>query len=112
MILGIQVVGLFFGFVMLYLSHLYYRREEIRGIDFALWCSVWVAYLYAVMFPQALNVFLETLGVISAMDLFTIVSFMVAFTIIFSLYKTVRQLQRKIEKLVISIAHEELKGKR
>ncbi len=109
MLIGIQIAGLVFGFVMLYLSHLYYRRGELSSTDFAIWCSVWVSFLYAVVFPQNLNVFLETLGVISAMDLFTIASFMVAFTVIFHLYKTTRRLQQKMEKLVSELAQRELK---
>ncbi len=106
MLVGIQIAGLLFGLVMLYLSHLYYKRGEIQILDFSLWLTVWVAYLYAVLFPQTLDVFLQTLGVQGAMHLFTITGFMLAFGIIFHLYRTTKKLQQKMEKLVTALAQE------
>lgn len=106
MFTGIQIAGMLFGLVMLYLCHLYYRRGDLGTVDFSLWAGIWVLYLYAVLFPQTLNFFLETLGIQGAMHLFTIASFMVSFAVIFHLYRTTRRLQRKIEKLVTALAHE------
>jgi len=106
MLVGIQVGGLFFGLIMLYLSHLYYRRGELGLLDFSLWFTIWIAYLYAVLFPQTLDILLQTLGVQGAMHLFTITGFMLAFAVIFNLYRTTKKMQQKMEKLVTTLAQE------
>lgn len=109
MLSGIQIIGAIFGLVMLYLSRLYYMRKEIGRFDFLMWLIIWLGYLYAVLFPQTLNVFLEGLGLISGMHLFTIVSFMVAFGILFHLYRITKKMQSKMEKLVSEVAHQGMK---
>lgn len=109
MLSGIQIIGLLFGLFMLYLSRLYYRRGEFKQFDFVFWCMIWVAYLYAILFPSTLNVMLETLGIMGAMHLLTIFGFMVSFGLLFYLFKITRKLQNKMEKLVTEVAQHGVK---
>jgi len=104
MIIGIQIVGILFGLGMLYFTNLYYRRRELTLGDFFVWGLVWVVFLAGVAFPSSLNMVMESLDIIGAIQFFTIIGFMFMFLVVFFMYKTVRKIQRKTELLVKHIA--------
>ncbi|HLD06896.1 MAG TPA: DUF2304 domain-containing protein [Candidatus Nanoarchaeia archaeon] len=114
MVLGIQLVGVIFGAAMIYLAFLYYKKRDFTFNDFLVWGMVWVIFMFAVIFPQTLNVVMEAVGVISAMQLFTIAGLIFVCGIMFHLYVQVRRNQRKVAGLVKAMAlaeQHERKGK-
>jgi len=62
-LIGIQIVGLIFGLIMIYFSYVYFRRKEFSPRDFIMWGAVWTAFIIAILFPQKLNIFLDTLKI-------------------------------------------------
>ena len=109
MVVGIQVVGFIFGIGMLFLSYLYFRKKEFGPRDFAVWVLVWIIFLIAVMFPKTVNVLLDTLGIVSALWLFTIAALLFLFALVFHLHVSVRKGQRKLEKVVKKVALKKVK---
>jgi len=111
MVLGIQLVGIIFGVAMIYLAFLYYKKRDFTINDFTIWLIVWILFIIAVIFPQGLNYFLEELGVISAMQLFTIMGFIFIFATVFYLFVLERRSQRKLARIVKAIAIKEQRRK-
>ncbi|MCB9362518.1 DUF2304 domain-containing protein [Candidatus Woesearchaeota archaeon] len=109
MILGIQLLGLLFAFMMLYLTYLYYKREqyELRGL--IVWSLIWIGFGILVMFPASVYGVMEVLNIQRTVDFFVIGGFLVFSTILFYLYIITKETQRKVESLVRQIAIEKKK---
>lgn len=114
MVLGIQLVGVIFGAAMIYFAFLYYKKRDFNFGDFLAWSIVWVLFMFAVIFPQTLNILMEAVGVISAMQLFTILGLIFVCGLVFYLYVLERRSQKKVAHLVKAMAlaeQQERKGK-
>ena len=99
MISGIQILGILFGLFMAYSCFLHYKRKELIKLEFYLWETLWLVFIIIVIFPNIVNVITKYLGVIRAMDLFTIVAFMFLTSLIFYIYIGNNKLKKKIEEL-------------
>jgi len=110
MVMGLQIVGLIFGLSMLYLTFVYHKKDSYGEQDFRLWTIIWLCYLFAVTFPEKLLVIKNPLEIVSYMDLFTIVGFMLFSFLIFNSHRITRENQRKIDKLILVLSKRK-KGK-
>ena len=52
MVLELQVIGLLFTLVMLYLTYLYYRKDNYGVRSLAIWVCVWLGGGLLLLFPQ------------------------------------------------------------
>ena len=104
MVLGIQVVGLFFAGFMVYFSYLHFKRNEFTPKEFTFWLVLWVLFAAVALFPGMLDVLVEKWNLTRTMDLLIIAGFMVLLALFFYVYTLLRQLQRKMEKLVSALA--------
>jgi len=104
MLMNIQIIGIIFGIGMLYLTYIYFRRKEFNTIDALFWLIIWLGFIILLIFSNSLNLILESLSIQSAMDLFTMIGFVVMMMIVFHLYISWRRLGKKIELLVRKIA--------
>lgn len=104
MVLGIQILGLFFGLFMLYYTYLHFKRKEFTVKEFSFWFFLWVIFIYVAFFPDALDFIVKKLSLGRTMDLFIITGFMVLIAIFFYTYLLVRINQRKLEYIVRKIA--------
>lgn len=100
MALTIQYLAAFFGIVMVYLTYMYFRRRELSSLDLFIWGVVWIIFILAVIFPQTLNIFLETFNVQGAIDFITIFAFIFIFGLVFYLHLSVRKIQKKMVAVV------------
>ena len=100
MVLTIQYFAAFFGFVMVYFTYMYFKRREFSLNDFFVWGSIWLLFTFAVIFPNTLNIFLETFNIKSAIDFITIFAFLFIFALVFYLHLSVRKMQKKLENVV------------
>lgn len=99
-ILGIQIIAVLFALFMLYVVFLHFKRENINKLEFLFWTSLWCAFIYFSLFPKVLNPLLDKLFVTRAMDLLTIIAFMVLAYLGFANHIGVRDLQRRLETLI------------
>ena len=97
--IGVELLGLVFGVVMMYLTYLAFRKKDFVFGDFLLWFLVWLGFSLAVIFPWTLKGFMETFGVVSVVQVFSILGMMFIFVVVFYLYKTVRKSQKKLEEV-------------
>ena len=111
MIFGVQIIGIFFAVVMLYLTFLYYKKNHYSISSFILWTIVWIGFLILVLFPQTIYGIMQSLEIERTVDFFVIAGFLFFSLIIFYLYNITKQTQQKVEKLVRKIAIEERHSK-
>jgi len=64
MILGIQILGIVFSLIMIYLTFLYYKRKYYSKASLLLWTAVWLGALILVLFPQTIYGIMETLRIV------------------------------------------------
>lgn len=109
MVLGVQLFGILFGIVMIYFAFLYYKKKDLTINDFIIWVVLWLLFILAISFPKKLDFFLDSLGIISAMQLFAVIGIILLFGIVFYLYTMVRKNQRQLARIVKDIALKEMK---
>jgi len=103
-ILGIQILGLLFGFFMMYYTFLQHKRKDFTIKEYAFWFIFWGIFVIITLFPQILDPVLATLNISRTLDLFIIAGFLFMIFVIFYTYTIVRKNQKKLEEIVRSIA--------
>src|SRR3989338_2102452 len=103
-ILGIQILGVLFGFFMMYYTFLQYKRKEFTIKEYIFWFVFWGAFVVVPLFPQILDPLLSTLNISRALDFFIISGFLFLIFVTFYTYTLVRKNQKKLEEVVRSIA--------
>lgn len=106
MLLGIQILGLLFAIVMIYLTFIHSKKKNITVREYFFWLCVWIVFIIVTLFPNITSPFLETLNVARIMDLFVVLGFAFIAAFLFKNYITMRKMQKKIENLVRKIAHD------
>ena len=104
MVTIIQLAGGAFALVMIYITYFSFKRKDFKIADLLLWSAVWILLLIGVFVPQLLDNFLEKIGVVGAITLFTIVAILFLFAVVFFLYRKVRKNTEQVERLVREIA--------
>ncbi len=103
-ILGIQILGMIFGFFMLYYTFLQYKRKDFTIKEYSFWFIFWAGFVIIILFPQILDPVLTTLNIVRALDFFIISGFLFLVFVSFYTYTIVRKNQRKVEEVVRQIA--------
>lgn len=103
-ILGIQIIGILFGFFMIYYTFLQYKRKEFSISEYVFWLLHWAIFIIFTLFPFILDPLLESLSIARALDFFIIIGFLFLIGMIFYTYTIVKKSNRKIEEVVRKIA--------
>jgi len=103
-IIGIQIIGIFFGFFMMYYTFLQLKRKEFTMKEYSFWFVFWSAFVIVTLVPQILDPLLKTLNIARALDFFIIAGFLFLTFVIFYTYTIVRRNQKKVELIVRKIA--------
>lgn len=103
-ILGIQILGILFGFFMIYYTFLQHKRKEFTIREYTFWFSFWAIFVIVTLFPQMLDPLLRTFSIGRTLDLFIIAGFLFVIFVIFYTYTVVRKNQRKLEEIVRNLA--------
>ncbi|MBN2566813.1 DUF2304 domain-containing protein [Candidatus Woesearchaeota archaeon] len=104
MIYGLQLIGILFGLVMVYITFLFYKRRDYELRGFVAWLGIWLVFLALVLFPSTIYGVMETLRIERTVDFFVIAGFMFFAVLIFKVYDTTKRTQKKVESLVRGFA--------
>jgi hypothetical protein len=107
MLFGVQIIGLLFGLVMIYLTFLYYKRANYdkRGLIF--WFLVWLGFIFLAMFPTTVYGIMGILKIERTADFFYIAGFLLFSVVLFHIYNVTKKNQKQLEMLVRRIAYKE-----
>ncbi len=103
-LLGIQILGLLFGFFMIYYTFLHYKRKEFTIKEYSFWFVFWSAFIIITLFPRILNPVLTKLNISRTLDFFIITGFLFMIFVVVYTYIIVRKNQKKIEDVVRKMA--------
>ena len=103
-ILGIQILGILFGFFMMYYTFLQHKRKEFTIKEYSFWFIFWGTFVIITLFPKILDPVLDTLNISRTLDLFIIVGFLFLIFVVFYTYTIVRKNQQNLEQIVRNIA--------
>jgi len=109
MIAGVQIIGLLFSVIMIYLSYVYYRRQNYSWRSFLLWSAVWVVFLFIILFPTTIYGVMDVLEIERTADFLIMGGYLLYAVIIFYLYIVVKKSDKKVETLVRALAIEKAK---
>ena len=104
MILGLQIIGILFGLIMLYLTFLYFKRKDYTIPGFVFWTIIWIGFMILVIVPTTIYGLMESLQIERTVDFFVIAGFLFFSVVIFHVYDITKRTQKKVEELVRKIA--------
>jgi hypothetical protein len=111
MLAGIQLLGIVFSLIMIYLAYIYYKRKNYGIKSFLIWLGVWAGALFLMSFPKTFYGIMEVLQIDRTADFIVLLGFTFFSVIIFYLYTLVKKNNYKIEQLVRQLAMDELEKK-
>ena len=79
MILGIQIIGTAFGFLMAYMVFINHKKRDFSKGQFLLWEAIWLSFILIVLFPNFLSSFTKKLGFVRTMDFLMLSGFIILF---------------------------------
>ena len=109
MILPIQIIGILFGLVMLYLTFLYYKKKYYSNASLFLWVFVWIITILVFAIPGTIYGIMDFVNIQRTADFFAAIAIIFLTTIVFYLFGRVKQQEKKMEKLVRKISIEKKK---
>ena len=112
MILGIQIVGIFFGLFMLYLTFIYNKRRQLTAKEAVFWYAIWLFFVVLSLLPNSLDFLVkDVLNMQRPLDFLIILGSMFLIGVSFYNYSIARKNEQKIEEIVRKIAIRKAGGK-
>ncbi|MBI2133586.1 DUF2304 domain-containing protein [Candidatus Woesearchaeota archaeon] len=111
MILIIQLIGVLFGVLIMYLSFINLKKKEFTINEWVFWTAIAASFALISLFPDMLNPFIRAFNISRKMDLLIITGFMTLTTVIFYTYNIAMKNQKKLEQLVRKTAMQEAERK-
>lgn len=111
-VLGVQLIGIIFGLIFIYLTFLNKKRNELTDSEALFWMFIWGGLIIVSIFAQSifgnfLNILVkDILKMARILDFFIIIAFLIIFGILFYMFVITKRTQNRVEKLVRNIALE------
>jgi len=103
-VIGVQLVLLFFGFFMIYILFLYWKKQDISNVVFFNWLLVWLSFIFFSLFPKVLEPLIKELFIIRVMDLGMIAAFMILTYLSIENNIKIKKYKKMLEGLVREMA--------
>ena len=104
----IQLISIVVGLAAIHLTYLYYKRKYFTKRELLLWGFIWLAFIFASLFPRSMTPVVGYLGLQRPMDLIMLVAFIILFALTFQNYVTNRKQDAKLERLIRELALKDL----
>jgi len=101
MVLTVQLIGIIFGILMMYLTFLHLKRNEFTSKESLAWFGIWVVFILVSLLPTTLDFLVQDVLKLSRrLDFFIITGFMFILGIVYYMYGIIRETQKKVEQVV------------
>ncbi len=110
--LGVQILGVIFGLLILYVSFVYMKKREFTTKEFIFWAATSIVFMILSIFPHLVDPLVKGLKFGRTLDFFIVLSFMFLIATNFYTYTIVRSSQNKVEELVRKIALDDVKNRK
>lgn len=112
MIAGVQIIGIVFALVMIYLTFVYYKRKNYDAKSMVLWMIIWIGILLIIGRPETVYGIMQALEIERTADFIVMAGFTVFSVILFYLYVLTKRTNNKVEELVRRVAFGKVKKKK
>jgi len=111
-LLGIQIVGVLFGLMMIYVSFMHNKRNEFTSKETFFWMLIWTTFIFVTLVPRSLDFIAKgVLNMGRTMDFLIISGFIMTTGLLYYIYGLTRSTQRKLEEVVRKTALREARKK-
>lgn len=100
----LQAIGVAYLAFMVYLTFLYYKRNNYSVQSFIFWTVVWAVGAVLLLTPNLANKLIPKLQVVRVLDLYLIVGLIFFSAVCFFTYAAVKRTENKVEELVRQVA--------
>lgn len=100
----LQLVGVLFAVVMLYITYFNYKRKDLTLRDLWSWGALWILLIILILFPDVASFVFEPLSVQGALQFIILVSIGVLFLAVFNNYLLLKKNQRKLTEIISKVA--------
>lgn len=104
MMLGIQIIGILFGLLIMYLTFLNYKRKEFTLNEFSFWTIFGTAFIILSVHPGLLDFIVQKINFARTLDMYIVFGFMFLIAATYYTYSITRRTQKKLEELIRKIA--------
>jgi hypothetical protein len=111
MILGLQIIAIFFAFLMIYFAILHRRRGELDRTEIISWVTIWTVTIFIVIFPEILRTFAKNLFITRLFDLMIVGGFILVISMVVRSYIGIRRMEKKMEEYIRREALQNIKKK-
>ena len=101
---GIQLIAILVALLMTYVTYTSFRRRELRWSELVLWMSIWIGLALISLVPDRLRAVIAPLAVARLLDLVVIGGILTLGIIVFSLNRSLRRLDNRLDSLVERLA--------
>jgi hypothetical protein len=109
MILGLQILAILFAMTMVYFAMIHYKKSELLQGEFLAWVFIWALVVFAALFPEILRTYAQEFFLTRLFDLLVIGAFIVIISMVSIIYVKVKDLEKKMTKLVRKDAFKKVK---
>ena len=108
----IQLIGIAVGLAALHLTYLYYKRTDFTKKELYFWLFIWLSFVLVSVYPNSVRPITGALGLQRPLDLIMIIAFVILFALAFQGYVLSRKIEKKVNRLVQSLALKDLEDLR
>lgn len=112
MITTTQILMIFFGVIMFFLTLNQFRKRKLNQIGFLIWASVWIILIVSVLLFNFISRLVNLILDIQVFDFFVLGAVIVIFILIFILNSSINENTKKLEEVVEEIASRDSKKKK
>jgi len=100
------LVVILLGLIMAAYTFKEFYRKRIGTIPFIIWIIIWIALISTGVYPQLYLGLASSLGMAAPIQFVTTFSIIILFAIVYQIFRTVGDINRKITKIVQHVALE------
>ena len=108
---GIQFIAIVFSILMLYITYLHFKKRELSLVEGIVFSIIWTVAIILMIIPASASFILKTFHIYRLLDLATIIGFILLVALSFKNYLELKNLRKKIEKIVRSYSLRSRKNK-
>jgi len=96
----LQVLSVLFGLFMIYWVRLHFKKQHFELLEYSLWITIWLVFIYLAIFPQTFQGITEVLRISRVFDLLVIIALMIIVFLTLQNRIFFRRLEKKLEMIV------------
>jgi len=100
-----QILAIGIAIIILYYSHLLFKKKVFNKFDFALWMIIWGSLIIISLFSSFIASLSNSIIFYRLLDILLVISIIILFSVIFRLYKKTNENEIKIKELVRKITY-------